>query len=115
MTTRLTIQRQPTTLLLVMAIAMPLSFSTWMALLDNFAIHQANFTGHEIGILQSLREVPGFLSFAVVFILLLITEQRLGLFVVDHTRYRYSHYRLFSVCGWALHLHRDHVAWLSLL
>ncbi|HEY5701124.1 MAG TPA: MFS transporter [Gammaproteobacteria bacterium] len=61
-----------------MAAAVPLSFSTWMALLDNFSIHRAGFTGREIGILQSLREVPGFLAFAVVFLLLLIREQRLA-------------------------------------
>ena len=39
----------------------------------------ALFTGKEIGILQSLREVPGFLSFLVVYLLLIIAEQRLAL------------------------------------
>ena len=62
-----------------MASAVPLSFATWMALLDNFAVHSANFTGREIGILQSLREVPGFLAFLVIFVLLVIREQRLAL------------------------------------
>ena len=33
-------------------------------------------TGVEIGILQSIREVPGFLSFAVVFLLLFVREHR---------------------------------------
>lgn len=70
--------RRADVLLLLMAAAVPLSFSTWMALLDNFAIHRASFTGKEIGILQSLREVPGFLAFAVVFLLLIIREQRLA-------------------------------------
>lgn len=63
---------------MLMASAVPLSFATWMVMLDNFAIHQAGFTGREIGILQSLREIPGFLAFAVVFLLLLIREQRLA-------------------------------------
>ncbi|MAP12166.1 MAG: MFS transporter [Gammaproteobacteria bacterium] len=49
-----------------------------MSLLDNFAIHEAAFTGREIGILQSLREIPGFLAFAVVFVLLLMREQTLA-------------------------------------
>ncbi|MCP5150771.1 MAG: MFS transporter [Ectothiorhodospiraceae bacterium] len=70
--------RRPEVLLLLMAAAVPLSFSTWMTLLDNFSIHRAQFTGREIGILQSLREVPGFLSFAVVLLLLLVREQRLA-------------------------------------
>ena len=71
-------RHRPETLLLLMAAAVPLSFATWMTLLDNFAIHQAGFTGREIGILQSLREVPGFLAFGVVFLLLLVREQRLA-------------------------------------
>jgi len=70
--------KSPLFLLLLMAFATPLSFSTWMALLDNFAIHSADFTGREIGILQSIREIPGFLSFAVIYILLVIREQRLA-------------------------------------
>ncbi|MEM7403784.1 MAG: MFS transporter [Pseudomonadota bacterium] len=67
--------RKPERLLLIMAIASPLSFASWQSLLDNFAIHAAAFTGREIGILQSLREVPGFLAFTVVFVLLLLREQ----------------------------------------
>lgn len=61
-----------------MAAAVPLSFATWQALLNNFAIDRAAFTGAEIGMLQSLREVPGFLAFAVVFLLLLFREQTLA-------------------------------------
>ncbi|HJN25870.1 MAG TPA: MFS transporter [Rhodospirillales bacterium] len=71
--------RTPEVMLILMSIAMPLSFSTWMALINNFAIERAAFTGVEIGILQSLREIPGFLAFAVVFLLLLFREQTLGL------------------------------------
>ena len=70
--------RRPEVLLLLMAAAVPLSFATWQALLNNFAIERAAFTGAEMGILQSLREVPGFLAFAVVFLLLLLREQALA-------------------------------------
>jgi len=70
--------KRPEILLLIFAAAAPLSFSTWQALLNNFAIERAAFTGAEMGILQSLREVPGFLAFAVVFVLLLIREQSLA-------------------------------------
>ena len=58
---------------------MPLSLGTWMALINNFAVERAAFSGADIGILQSLREVPGFLSFAVIFLLLLFREQTLAL------------------------------------
>jgi predicted MFS family arabinose efflux permease len=55
--------------------AVPLSFATWQALINNFAIEQVSFSGVEIGILQSLREVPGFIAFGVIFLLLIIREQ----------------------------------------
>lgn len=58
-----------------MSVAMPVAFSTWNALLNNFVVERAGFTGVEIGILQSLREIPGFLAFTVIFILLIIKEQ----------------------------------------
>jgi hypothetical protein len=70
--------RRPELLLLLMASAVPLSFATWQALLNNFAVERAAFSGAEMGILQSLREVPGFLAFAVVFLLLIIREQPLA-------------------------------------
>lgn len=70
--------QQPEMLLYLMAAAVPLSFATWRALLNNFAIEEAAFSGIEMGILQSLREVPGFLAFAVVFLLLWFREQTLA-------------------------------------
>ena len=71
--------QRPEFLLMLMAFAVPISFAAWQALLNNFAIEQAAFTGREIGILQSLREIPGFLAFGVVFFLLLFREQTLAI------------------------------------
>jgi len=70
--------RSPQGYLVLMTVAMPFSFATWQALLNNFAVDHAGFTGVEIGFLQSLREVPGFLSFAVVFLLLILREQKVA-------------------------------------
>ena len=66
-------------LLYVLAAGVPLSFATWQALLNNFAIERAAYTGVEIGILQSLREVPGFLAFTTIFVLLILREQTFAL------------------------------------
>ena len=71
--------QRPHILLMITAAAMPISFITWSTLINNFAVEQSAFTGREIGILQSLREVPGFLSFLVVYLLLVFNEQRLAL------------------------------------
>jgi hypothetical protein len=65
-------------LLRLMTFAMPFSFGVWMALFNNFAIEQGGLNGAHIGVLQSWREVPGFLAFGVVFLLLIIAEQRLA-------------------------------------
>ena len=70
---------KPEHLLILLGVAATLAFSVWNALLNNFAIEQAAFTGREIGILQSLREVPGFLAFTTVFVLLILREQTFAL------------------------------------
>ena len=77
-TGRLKNWRRAEVLILLMAGAVPLSFATWQALLNNFALESAAFTGAEIGMLQSLREIPGFLAFTIVFVLLLFREQTLA-------------------------------------
>jgi hypothetical protein len=66
-------------LLYLMAAAMPISFGVWQALLNNFAIERAAFSGVEIGVLQSLREIPGFLAFGAVLLLVFLREQTLAL------------------------------------
>jgi len=65
-------------MLVLMAMAMAVSLHGWFALLNNFAIERAQFTGKEIGFLQSIREIPGFLSFAAIFLLPFIREQNLA-------------------------------------
>lgn len=71
--------KKPHLLLMLTAAAMPISFITWTTVINNFTVEHAAFTGREIGILQSLREVPGFLSFLVVYLLFIFNEQRLAL------------------------------------
>ncbi|WP_241542988.1 MFS transporter [Vibrio vulnificus] len=61
---------------MLISIIVPIAFSTWMALLNNFVIEKAQFDGADIGLLQSVREIPGFLAFTVVFVLLFVREQR---------------------------------------
>lgn len=77
--------RKPEVLLILLAGAMSVSFSVWYALLNNFVVERAGFDGAEIGMLQSLREIPGFLAFTVVFVLLLVREQTLALLALGLT------------------------------
>ena len=75
--------KNPITLLILSSIAMPIAFSTWMVLLNNFSVERASFTGVEIGILQSIREIPGFLAFTIIFLLFYFKEQYFAIFSLD--------------------------------
>ena len=70
----------PILMLVLMSIATPIAFNSWSALINNFVVERANFTGVEIGILQSIREIPGFLAFTIIFLLLVIKEQSFAVF-----------------------------------
>ncbi len=76
---RLPLWRRPVTLLFLMALAMPLAFATWSALLNNFVIEVGGFTGIENGWLHTVREIPGFFAIGVIAILLFVREQNLAL------------------------------------
>ncbi|MFC3614275.1 MFS transporter [Lutimaribacter marinistellae] len=71
--------RRPTTLLFVMAASMPIAFYAWYALLNNFVIEAAGFDGADIGLLHTVREIPGFLAVGVIAIIIFVREQVLGL------------------------------------
>ncbi|HIP23979.1 MAG TPA: MFS transporter, partial [Rhodobacteraceae bacterium] len=74
--------RRPVALLVLMAAALPFAHSTWMALLNNFVIEEAGFSGSDIGWLQSVREIPGLAAIGVLGLLVFIREQRLGLLMI---------------------------------
>jgi hypothetical protein len=76
---RLPFWRRPVALLFLMALAMPIAFNTWSALLNNFVIEAANFDGSDIGLLHTVREIPGFLAVGVIAIIIFVREQVLGL------------------------------------
>ena len=71
--------QRPITLLFLMAIAMPVAFNTWSALLNNFVIEVANFDGSDIGWLHTVREIPGFFAVGVIAIIIFVREQVLGI------------------------------------
>ena len=70
---------RPIFLLFIMAIAMPIAFNVWSALLNNFVVEVADFDGSDIGLLHTVREVPGFLAVGVILLIMFIREQTLGL------------------------------------
>jgi predicted MFS family arabinose efflux permease len=47
-------------------------------LINNFAVEQVGLEGNHMGIIQSVREVPGFLALTAVYVMLVIREHRLA-------------------------------------
>ncbi len=78
-TKALPLWRRPIAMLFLMAMALPVAFSVWSALLNNFVIEVAGFDGADIGWLHTVREIPGFFAIGVIAIIIFVREQTLGL------------------------------------
>jgi len=64
--------------LLVLAAGSAVAFQGWRTLLNNFAVDVAGLDGLNMGIVQSVREVPGFLSLLAIYAILIVREHRLA-------------------------------------
>ncbi len=64
--------------LLILTIAATAGLQAWRTLYNNFAVDVVGISGLQTGIVQSLREVPGFLSLLVVYLLLIFKEHTLS-------------------------------------
>jgi hypothetical protein len=64
--------------LVVLTIASTIGLESWLALFNNFAVEVVALEGFQVGLIQSVREIPGFLAFLVVYLLLIVKEHRLS-------------------------------------
>lgn len=64
--------------LMVLIIGASAGLQSWMALFTNYAKEVVHVNGFQIGLSQSVREIPGFLTFLVIYILFLFKEHRLS-------------------------------------
>lgn len=64
--------------LLVLTIAVFTGFQGWRTLFNNFAVEQALINGAQIGLIQSVREIPGFLALLAIYLLFLFKEHTLA-------------------------------------
>ncbi|PLX42963.1 MAG: MFS transporter [Deltaproteobacteria bacterium] len=71
-------QRPMLFFLLVLTIASIGGLQGWRTLFNNFAVESAGLNGQEIGVVQSVREIPGFLALFAVWVMLLIKEHKLS-------------------------------------
>ena len=45
---------------------------------DNFSVEVGGLEGYQVGIIQSVREIPGFPALPAVYVMLLVREHRLS-------------------------------------
>jgi len=67
--------RSPLLFLMAINFINLLGYAGWNGLFNNFSKEMAGFTGYEIGIAQSVREIPGFLAFTAIVWFLVMREQ----------------------------------------
>lgn len=64
--------------LVVLTISSTAGLQTWTTLFNNFAVDVAGLQGNHVGMIQSIREIPGFLALLAVYVMLVIREHRLS-------------------------------------
>lgn len=71
--------RSPLMMLMLMQAGMQFAFAAWWVLIKNFTVDEIGFSGFEIGIQETIREIPGFLAFLAIYLLLFMKERTLAL------------------------------------
>jgi len=64
--------------LAVLTICSTAGLQAWLTLFNNFAVDIAKLDGNHVGVIQSVREIPGFLALLVVYVIMVIKEHRLS-------------------------------------
>ncbi len=64
--------------LLLLALFSAIGLQGWRTIFNNFAVDVVGINGYQVGVIQSVREIPGFLTFLVIYVLLVIKEHRLS-------------------------------------
>jgi len=75
-------QRPMLRFLLVQTTASVVGLQCWQIIFNNFAVETAGLNGLQIGVIGSVREIPGFLALLAVFVMLVIREHRLSAFSI---------------------------------
>jgi len=64
--------------LFILTVASSVGLQGWRTLFNNFAVEEAGVNGFWVGVIQSVREVPGFLALLVIYLLLIFKEHNLS-------------------------------------
>jgi hypothetical protein len=64
--------------LIILTISSTMGLQAWRTMFNNFAVEVAGLNGQHVGIIQSVREIPGFLALLAVFVIMFLREHRLS-------------------------------------
>jgi hypothetical protein len=64
--------------LVVLTICSTAGLQAWQTLFNNYAVEIAGLEGRHVGVIQSVREIPGFLTLLAVFVMMVVREHRLA-------------------------------------
>jgi hypothetical protein len=64
--------------LIILTISSTVGLQVWRTLFNNFAVEVAGLDGNHVGMIQSVREIPGFLALLAIYAILVIKEHRLS-------------------------------------
>jgi len=71
-------KRATVTVFLINYALMTLGFGLWQAIFNNFAVEDLGVRADQIGLIQSIREVPGLMGFMMGFLALILAESRIA-------------------------------------
>ncbi len=69
-------RRQMYLFLMIATLASQVGLQGWMTLITNFSVESAHLSAFEVGGVQSIREIPGFLALLVIYVLFFLSEHR---------------------------------------
>jgi len=64
--------------LMVFTACATVGLQAWRTLFNNFAVEVGGLDGYHIGVIQSVREIPGFMTLLVIYAILVIREHKLS-------------------------------------
>lgn len=95
-------QRPMLRFLVILTAASTIGLQGYTILFNNFAAEMVHLDGSKVGIIQSIREVPGLLTLLLVFVLLLVREHKLAALSVALLGLGTGITGLFPSYGWLI-------------
>jgi MFS family permease len=68
--------------LIVLTVFTTIAFQLWRTLFNNFSVESIGLDSDSVGLIQTIREVPGFMAFTAVYVILVIKEKWLAFVAV---------------------------------